>query len=54
LAERYDPDYRAFIADLGICSFADLQRRTQQVLDALPRVWEVAQALIAANPEIHH
>ncbi|MBE0696734.1 MAG: hypothetical protein IH586_07410 [Anaerolineaceae bacterium] len=52
MAERYDPAYRALVADLGIRSFADLQQRSQQVREMLPRIWEVAQAIMAANPEI--
>ena len=49
---RYDPGYRRLLADLGITSFADLQQRREQVTASLPRVWEVAEAIMAANPEI--
>jgi hypothetical protein len=52
LQEQYQPDFRALVADLGIHSFADIQRGRQQTLDLLPRIWDVAQAIIAANPEI--
>lgn len=38
------PDVRA--------RFADLQRRHDQAKQSLPLVWEVAQEIIAANPEI--
>jgi hypothetical protein len=44
--------YRLLLADLGITSFADLQWRSQQVEDSLPAVWQVAEAIIAANPAI--
>jgi len=50
--ERYTPGFRALLADLGIRSFADLQKRSQQVRDELPQVWQVAEAIMAANPEI--
>ncbi len=50
--ERFDRGYRALLADLGIVSFADLQRRHEEVKYFLPRVWEVAEAIMAANPEI--
>lgn len=53
LFERYDPGYRALLADLGIRTFADLQQRSQQVKEMLPRVWEVAESIMAANPEIN-
>jgi hypothetical protein len=52
MREQYSPGYRALLADLGICSFADLQQRSQQVRDLLPQVWEAAEAILAANPEI--
>lgn len=50
--DRFDPGYRMLLADLGIRSFSDLRRRSQQVLEMLPRVWQVAEAIIAANPAI--
>jgi hypothetical protein len=52
LQEKFTPGYRQLLADLGITSFADLQQRSQQVKALLPHVWEVAEAIIAANPEI--
>ncbi len=50
--ERFRPGYNQLLADLGITSFSDLQQRSQQVKDLLPRIWELAEAVIAANPEI--
>ena len=52
LQERFRPGYRRLLADLGVASFADLQRRGAQVEDFLPRLWEVAEAIMAANPGI--
>lgn len=52
LYHQFDPGFRALVGDLGIASLADLQRRTQQTLDFLPSLWAVAEAIIAANPEI--
>ena len=51
LRERFIPDYRQLLADLGISSFADLEWRSEQVRGLLPPVWEVAQTIMAANPE---
>lgn len=48
----HDPGYRKLLADLGICSFMDLQQRSRQVLEALPKVWKVAEAIMTANSEI--
>ncbi len=52
LRDRFDPGYRELLADLGVASFADLQRRTRLVEERLPQVWRVAQAIMAANPAI--
>ena len=52
MQEEYSNGFRALLGDLGITSFADLERRGEEVRAFLPRVWEVAEALMAANPEI--
>lgn len=49
---HHDIGYRRLLADLGIVSFADLERRGEQIREALPRVWQVAEAILAANPEV--
>lgn len=48
----FSPGYRDLLGDLGIASFADLQQHAEQVRGFLPQVWEVAEAIIAANPGI--
>lgn len=50
--ERHEHGYQQLLGDLGITSFADLQRRNEEVKALLPRVWAVAEAIIAANPDI--
>jgi hypothetical protein len=52
IQDRFSVGYRQLLADLGIVSFADLTRRCEQVKRFLPRVWEVAEAVMAANPGI--
>ncbi|MCH8294706.1 hypothetical protein IH992_26780 [Candidatus Poribacteria bacterium] len=52
IQDRFSLGYRQLLGDLGITSFADLQQRNEQVKALLPRVWEEAEAIIAANPEI--
>ena len=52
MRDRYSPGYRQLLGDLGITSFADLERRSAQLREFLPRVWEVAEAIMAANPDI--
>ncbi len=50
--DRFSPGYRHLLGDLGITTFADLQERSEQVKALLPRVWQVAEAIMAANPDI--
>ncbi len=52
LRDRFDTGHRQLLADLGITSFTDLRERGNQVVTVLPRVWEMAEEIIAANPEI--
>lgn len=52
LTEPFREGYRQLLGDLGIVSFADLQRRAAAVEAFLPRVWAVAEAIMAANTEI--
>lgn len=49
MRERFEAGYRRLLGDLGIASFADLQRRSQQVTALLPHVWEVAEGILATN-----
>jgi hypothetical protein len=49
---RHEPGFRALLDDLGIASTADLFRRGDDIRAFLPRVWEVAEQIIAANPRI--
>ncbi|CAA9213150.1 MAG: hypothetical protein AVDCRST_MAG77-60 [uncultured Chloroflexi bacterium] len=50
--EQLEPGFRALIEDLGLGSFADRQRKADQVLAFLPHVWEVAEEIMAANSGI--
>jgi hypothetical protein len=44
--------YRHLLADIGITSRADLRERYEQVARSLPTVWEIAETILDANPEI--
>lgn len=44
--------YQRLVGDLGISSLVDLQMRCRQSRDFLPQVWQVAEAIMAVNPEI--
>lgn len=52
MREQYLPGYRRMLADLGIASFADLQQRSGQVKALLPRIWQEAEVIMDANPDI--
>ncbi|GAC1396745.1 MAG: hypothetical protein NVSMB52_10330 [Chloroflexota bacterium] len=52
LYARYEWTYRELLADMGITSVADLQRRREGVLDVLHDVSRVADDIMAANREI--
>ena len=52
LQERYAAGFQELLDDLGIASFADLRLRGAGVEAFLPRLWEVTEAIIAANREI--
>jgi hypothetical protein len=52
LLPGFDGGYRALLADLGLDSFADRTRRCAEVEAFLPRLWEVAEEVLAANREI--
>jgi hypothetical protein len=52
LQEQFMPGFQHLLATLGITALADLQQRAEQVKEFLPRIGEVAEALIKANPKI--
>jgi hypothetical protein len=52
LLTRFDPSYRALLADLGVGSFADRSQRCREVEAFLPRLREVTEEVLAANGEI--
>jgi hypothetical protein len=52
LAPRFEAGYQALLADLGIENLADLERRNRQVSEYVPRVWQIAETIMAANPGI--
>ncbi len=45
--------FQHLLADLGVQSFADLQQRSEQLQAFLPQLWDVTEAILAANPQIH-
>ena len=52
LRNRFTPGFRDLLGDLGIASFDDLRRRADEVEQSLPKIWDVAEAIMADNPDI--
>jgi hypothetical protein len=46
------PAFQDMLAELGAASSADLQRRMREIQASMPRVWELALAIMSANPDI--
>jgi hypothetical protein len=49
---KFDVGYRELLGDLGVASSTDLQRRRAAVFQSLPQLWEVAEEIVATNPDI--
>ncbi len=47
---RFDRGFHELLGDLGIASFTDLLLGHEAVKRSLPAVWDVAEAIMAANP----
>jgi hypothetical protein len=52
IQDRFTPGYRQLLGDLGITSFADLRQRGEQIKVFLPRIWDMAEEIMATNLEI--
>jgi hypothetical protein len=52
MTQTFRDSYRELVSDLGVPSCNDLRRRCAEVEQILPRVWQLAEAIIAANREI--
>jgi hypothetical protein len=50
--QRFSHSYRELVGDLGVPSFAEVRWRCEEVERILPRVWELAEAIMAANQGI--
>lgn len=52
LWRAHRPAFVALLADLGIRDAADLRRQAEEGLRFLPALWDVAEDLLARNPDI--
>jgi hypothetical protein len=49
MQEKHRHGYQSLLADVGISSFADIQKRCAEVGQSLPQIWEVAETIMGAN-----
>jgi hypothetical protein len=52
MTQTFRDSYRELVSDLRVPSSTDVRRRCAGVEQILPRVWQLAEAIIAANREI--
>jgi len=52
LGQSLAPAFYDAVGDLGITSPGDLIRRAENVARFLPRLWDIAEAIMLANPDI--
>ncbi|HVR24678.1 MAG TPA: hypothetical protein VMU26_15300 [Candidatus Polarisedimenticolia bacterium] len=52
MTQTFRDSYRELAFDLRVPSFTDVRRRCAEVEQILPRVWQLTEAIIAANQEI--
>jgi hypothetical protein len=52
LHDRFDGGFRSLLGDLGIRSSADILERARLVKESKARIWAVAEAIMAATPEV--
>jgi hypothetical protein len=50
---KHRPAFDAMVGDLGISSTDDLTRRAGDVLDFLPKLWEIAESIISTNQHVY-
>ena len=51
-AAEIEHGYQSLLNDLGLASFADRMRRRRLIEAALPRIWEVAEAIMETHPTV--
>jgi hypothetical protein len=49
MKQSFRHNYRDLASDLGMLSFVEIRQRCTQIERVLPRVWEVAEAIMSAN-----
>lgn len=52
MQQMYAPAFENMMSDLGLASREDFARRVEEVINFLPRLWEVTQDIISRNPDI--
>ncbi|MGF7033649.1 hypothetical protein J2T17_004597 [Paenibacillus mucilaginosus] len=52
LEERLAPAFHALTEDLGVADWSAMSRRAEEVLGFLPVLWDTAEAIMTAHPDI--
>jgi hypothetical protein len=52
LFQRADAAFRSLTSDLGIFSARDLHAKAEEIVVSLPEIREVADRILARNPEV--
>ena len=52
MKQSFRNSYRDLVSDLGVPSFTEIRQRCAEIERVLPRVWEVAEAIMSANQGI--
>ena len=52
MKQSFRNSYRDLGSDLGVPSFTEIRQRCAEIERVLPRVWEVAETIMSANPGI--
>lgn len=52
MQQMYAPAFENMMSDLGLASTEDFERRVEEVISFLPRLWQVTQDILSKNPDI--
>jgi hypothetical protein len=52
ITQGFTHSYRDLLADLGLASFTEIRQRSAEIEQAIPQVWNLAEAILSANQGI--
>ncbi|MBE9914842.1 hypothetical protein G8C92_12435 [Paenibacillus donghaensis] len=48
----FEPAFHEIMADLGLDSHGDMVRRSEEAMRMMPELWQIAEEIMRANPEV--